>query len=136
MAAGGVSRMRGQQKTADDELLYALAGPAVTAVIALVFGLAWLLLPSTAPRAVHALIVYQAEVNAAIFLFNLIPAFPLDGGRILRAALWRYSGDIHRATKTAARIGRAFGYLMIAFGVVLALQRAPGVYGSLSSACL
>jgi Zn-dependent protease len=68
---GGVSRMRGQPKTADDELLYALAGPAVTAVSALVFGLARLL-PSTAPRAVHALIVYQAEVNAAIFLFNLL----------------------------------------------------------------
>jgi Zn-dependent protease/predicted transcriptional regulator len=123
---GGVSRMRGQPKTADDELLYALAGPAVTAAIALVFGLAWLLLPSTAPRAVHALIVYEAEVNAAILLFNLIPAFPLDGGRILRAALWRHSDDIHRATQTAARTGRAFGYLMIAFGIVLALQGAPG----------
>lgn len=123
---GGVARMRGQPKTADDELLYALAGPAVTAVIALVFGLAWLLLPSTAPSAVHALIVYQAEVNAAILLFNLIPAFPLDGGRILRAALWRHSGDIHRATQTASRIGRAFGYVMIAVGVLLALQGAPG----------
>jgi hypothetical protein len=55
--------MRGQPTTADDELLYALAGPAVTAVIALVFGLAWLLRPSTAPRAVHALIVYQAELR-------------------------------------------------------------------------
>ena len=123
---GGVSRMRGQPKTADDELAYAFAGPAVTAAIALVFGLAWLLLPSTAPRAVRALIVYEGEVNAAIFLFNLIPAFPLDGGRILRAALWRHTGDIHRATETAARIGRAFGYLMIGFGVVLALEGAPG----------
>ena len=124
---GGVSRMRGQPKTADDELAYAFAGPAVTAAIALVFGLAWLLLPSTAPRAARALIVYEAEVNAAIFLFNLIPAFPLDGGRILRAALWRHTGDIHRErSETAARIGRAFGYLMIGFGVVLALQGAPG----------
>jgi CBS domain-containing protein len=69
---------------------------------------------------VRALIVYEAEVNASILLFNLIPAFPLDGGRVLRAALWRHSGDMARATYTAARVGRAFGYVMIAFGIVLA----------------
>jgi Zn-dependent protease/predicted transcriptional regulator len=123
---GGVSRMRGQPKTATDELLYAAAGPAVTAVIALVFWLAWLLLPNSIPRAVHALIVYQAEVNTAILAFNLIPAFPLDGGRILRAALWRRTGDRSRATQIAAQIGRGFGYLMIAFGIVLAFEGAPG----------
>ncbi len=122
---GGVARMRGQPKTAEDELLYAAAGPAVTTVITLVFGLAWLLLPSSTPRAVHALIVYETEVNAAIMLFNMVPAFPLDGGRILRALLWRRTGDIHRATGIAARIGRAFGYLMIALGVLLAFAGAP-----------
>lgn len=123
---GGVSKMRGQPKTADDELLYAFAGPAVTGVIALVFALAWLVLPSSAPSALRALIVYEAEANVAILVFNLIPAFPLDGGRIARALLWRKSGDMHRATDTAARIGRVFGYVMIAFGVVVALAGAPG----------
>ncbi len=96
---GGISQMRGQPKTADDELLYAIAGPAVTAAIGLVFGLAWVLLPASAPEAVRALIVYETEVNASIFLFNLIPAFPLDGGRVLRAALWRHSGDMSRPPK-------------------------------------
>ena len=123
---GGVSKMRGQPKTADDELLYAFAGPLMSAVIALVFGLAWILLPSTAPKARRALIVYEADVNAAILVFNLTPAFPLDGGRILRAALWRRSGDIHQATETAARFGRMFGYGMVAAGVVLAFEGAPG----------
>jgi Zn-dependent protease/CBS domain-containing protein len=122
---GGVSRMRNQPKTAADELLYAAAGPAVTALIALAFGLAWLLLPPSAPKALHALIVYEAEVNALILVFNLLPAFPLDGGRIARALIWRRTGDIHRATQTAVRIGRAFGYLMIAFGVLVAFEGEP-----------
>jgi CBS domain-containing protein len=75
---------------------------------------------------VHALVVYQAEVNTAILAFSSILAFPLDGGRILRAALWRRTGDRSRATQIAAQIGRGFGYLMITFGIVLAFQGAPG----------
>ena len=111
---GGVSTMRTQPNTAEDELLYAAAGPAVTGMIALVFGLAWLALPSSAPKALHALIVYETGVNAAIFVFNLVPAFPLDGGRIGRALLWQRTGYIHRAMAIASRIGRGFGYVMIA----------------------
>ena len=115
---GGVSRMKGQPKTPGDELAFALAGPAVTAVIAAVFGAVWLLLPSSAPSWLHALIVYEAEVNGLILAFNLIPAFPLDGGRVARALLWRRSGDISRATESAAGLGRVFGYLMVVFGVL------------------
>ncbi len=113
---GGVSRMRGEAHEPGDELRYALAGPAVTAVVAATFGAVLALLPSSAPAAVHALVEYQVLVNGVIFAFNLLPAFPLDGGRILRALLWRRSGDIRRATQTAANIGRGFGYLMILLG--------------------
>jgi Zn-dependent protease/predicted transcriptional regulator len=123
---GGVSRMSGQPRQPDDELSFALAGPAVTAVVAAVFGVAWLVLPSSAPSWLRALIVYQAEVNVLILGFNLIPAFPLDGGRVARAVLWRRSGDISRATESAAGLGRVFGYLMVAFGVLLAFGGAFG----------
>jgi len=123
---GGVSRMSGQPKAAGDELRFALAGPAVTAVVAAVFGVVWLVLPSSAPAWLRALIVYQAEVNVLILSFNLIPAFPLDGGRVARALLWRRSGDIAAATDTAARLGRAFGYLLIGMGIILAFNGAPG----------
>jgi len=94
---GGVARMSGQPKTADDELRFALAGPAVTAVIAGAFeGLA-LALPGSAPSAVRAVVVYQAQINLLILGFNLVPAFPLDGGRVARALLWRRSGNLAAA---------------------------------------
>jgi Zn-dependent protease/predicted transcriptional regulator len=123
---GGVARMRGRPHKARDELRFAIAGPAVTAVVALVFGVAALALPVSTSPALRAVVGYQAGVNLLILGFNLIPAFPLDGGRVARALLWLRSGDIHTATNTAARVGRAFGFLLIALGVVLAFDGAAG----------
>jgi Zn-dependent protease/predicted transcriptional regulator len=126
---GGVSRMRGEAHEPEDELRYALAGPAVTAAVALCFGAAALLLPSSTPAVLRALIDYQALVNGLILVFNLLPAFPLDGGRVLRSLLWRRSGDIGRSTETAAGVGRTFGYLMIFLGVLDFLSGVPtGLY--------
>ncbi|MFZ2049997.1 MAG: site-2 protease family protein [Solirubrobacteraceae bacterium] len=105
---GGISRMRGEAHDPRDELRYALAGLAVTAVIAACFGVAALLLPSSTPAAIRALVEYQAFVNALILIFNLLPAFPLDGGRVLRSLLWRRSGEIGKSTEIAASVGRAF----------------------------
>ncbi len=122
---GGVSRMRGEAHDPSDELRYALAGPAVTAVIAAIFGAALALLPASTPAVIHALVEYQVYVNCVIFVFNLLPAFPLDGGRVLRSLLWRRSGAIGRSTETAAGVGRAFGYLMIFLGGVAFLRGAP-----------
>jgi Zn-dependent protease/predicted transcriptional regulator len=121
---GGVSRMRGEAHDARDELRYALAGPAVTAVIAACFGVALVLLPASTPAVIRALVEYQVLVNCLIFVFNLLPAFPLDGGRVLRSLLWRRSGDIGRSTQTAARVGRGFGYVMIFLGGLEALSGA------------
>ncbi len=123
---GGVARMRGSPKGPGDELRFALAGPAVTAVVAAVFGGLAVALPGSAPAALRALVDYQLEINLLILGFNLLPAFPLDGGRVARALLWRRSGDIGAATNTAAALGRAFGYLLIAFGVFLTFSGAPG----------
>ncbi len=122
---GGVSRMRGEAHTPGDELRYALAGPAVTAVLAACFGAAALLLPSSAPATVRALVEYQALINCVLLFFNLMPAFPLDGGRVLRSLLWRRGGNIVRATETAASVGRGFGYLLIVLGGLEFLGGAP-----------
>ncbi len=122
---GGVSRMRGEAHAPGDELRYALAGPAVTAVIAAVFGVVLALLPSSTPAVIRALVEYQVLVNGLILVFNLLPAFPLDGGRVLRSLLWRRSGEIGRSTETAANVGRGFGYLMIFLGVLDFAGGAP-----------
>ena len=123
---GGVAKMRGEAHRPGDELRYALAGPLVTLVVAAVFGAAAILLPSATPRAVSALVEYQVYVNVLILGFNLLPAFPLDGGRVTRALLWRRSGDLQKATLTAARGGRLFGWFLIAVGVFDAMAGVAG----------
>ena len=123
---GGVSRMRGAARRPEDELAYAAAGPAVTLVVAAAFGLLLLALPSGGAPALRALVAYQAFINAALLVFNMLPAFPLDGGRVLRALIWRVGGDPLRATRAAATIGRGFGFGFIALGVFGALSGAPG----------
>ena len=126
MAAGGVARMSGQPRTAGDELRFALAGPAVTAAVAGLFGaLALALPPPRRPPSPHWL-AYQAESTCSSSASTWSPAFPLDGGRAARALLWHRSGDITSATETAARLGRGFGYGLVALGVLLALEGAPG----------
>jgi Zn-dependent protease len=123
---GGVARMKGYPKAAGDELRFALAGPAVTLVIAAVFGAAYAALPGSTPDALRAVVYYQFFINAAILVFNLLPAFPLDGGRVTRALLWARSGDLRRATAAAASVGRALGYGMVALGVLGTLAGAVG----------
>jgi Zn-dependent protease len=114
---GGVARMAGYPKTAGAELRFAIAGPAVTAAIAALFGALALALPGSAPAALRAVVEYQAMINAAILVFNLVPAFPLDGGRVARALVWMRNGDVERATEIAAGLGRGLGVAMIAIGI-------------------
>ncbi|MFN8218447.1 MAG: site-2 protease family protein [Solirubrobacterales bacterium] len=123
---GGVARMAGYPKTAGAELRFAIAGPAVTAAIAALFGTAALALPDSAPAALRAVVVYQALVNAAILVFNLVPAFPLDGGRVARALVWQRNGDVERATEIAAGLGRGLGFAMVAFGIAATALGAAG----------
>lgn len=124
---GGVAKMKGSAHRANEELGFALAGPGVTVAIAVVFWLAVVALPSSTPDAVVALLAYQAMINTAILIFNMMPAFPLDGGRVLRAILWQRSGSMERATASAARVGRGFGYGMVALGFLGVFAGAPGL---------
>ena len=125
---GGVAKMSGYPQAASDELRFALAGPAVTLVIVAVFGAIALLLPASTPAAVTAVVSYQFFVNATILVFNLLPAFPLDGGRVMQALIWSRNGDLSRATAIAASVGRGLGYGMVGLGV---FATVAGVLGGL-----
>jgi CBS domain-containing protein len=87
-------------------------------------------LAAGASDALVALIAYLATINLVLALFNLLPAFPLDGGRVLRAALWRAKGDLLAATRTASLAGTVFGYLLVALGFA-ALFSGQTVIGGL-----
>jgi len=111
---GGVSRLDGEPKSAGAEALIAGVGPLTSlAVAAVAFVLSLLPFPALADD----LLGWLAFVNVALALFNLVPAFPLDGGRLLSSWFWWRSGSRQRGVHSAVQIGRVFAYLMIAFGV-------------------
>lgn len=111
---GGVSRLDGEPTSAGAEALIAGVGPLTSLGVAVIaFVLALLPMPALAAY----LLGWLAYVNLALALFNLVPAFPLDGGRLLSAWFWWRSGSRQRGVHNAVRIGRVFAYLMIALGV-------------------
>ena len=116
---GGVARLRGEAATPWTEVQIAIAGPIVSLALAIAFGIATFVLDTTnGPAVVEAGCLWLAVSNTTLLLFNLIPAFPLDGGRLLRAWLWGRT-DRYRATTTAARLGRALAVVMMVGGVLL-----------------
>lgn len=116
---GGVARLRGDAATPGTEVKIAIAGPVVSFALALLFGAVTFALDATnGLPLVEGACAWLATTNAALLLFNLIPAFPLDGGRLLRAWLWQRNQNKYRATHSAARIGRMCAYLMIALGLL------------------
>lgn len=122
---GGLAELRGEPRTPGADLKIAVVGPVTSLVAGLVFGVVALLIQAVAgPSLVWGMFVYLAAVNVLLAIFNMIPAAPLDGGRVLRAALWWRWGDRGRAAVAAARAGRVFGYVLIALGF---LQVAVGL---------
>ncbi len=116
---GGVAQMGGDWQSARTEMLVAAVGPAVTAALAaLFFGASWLLLQVGAPPLVIVVAEWLAALNTLLLIFNLIPAFPLDGGRILRGFIWSRTKNRMTATVAAARAGRFFAVLLIGLGVL------------------
>jgi Zn-dependent protease/CBS domain-containing protein len=113
---GGVSRLEGEPASARSEALIAGVGPVTSFVVAAIaFGLA---LATTGNKLITDLFSWLTFVNLALGLFNLVPAFPLDGGRLLSSILWWRSGSRQKGVHNAVRVGRVFAYLMIAAGVL------------------
>jgi len=134
---GGVAKLDRDTRTPGEEFRISAAGPAVTALLVVLGAVAVAALST--PQAVldsarfsaadaspaTALLGWLTTVNLYLLAFNLVPAFPLDGGRIARAIAWRLTGDQHRGTRIAGRMGLAFAALMIGAGAYLALTSDP-----------
>jgi Zn-dependent protease len=128
---GGVAKLGRDSRSAGEEFRVAVAGPVVTLVIAAVcLGLGMAIsspeeviesssFEDTTTGATLAVLGYLASINLIVLAFNLIPGFPLDGGRIARAIAWKLTGDRNRATRFAGNLGRFVGWAMVGFGIFM-----------------
>jgi Zn-dependent protease/CBS domain-containing protein len=119
---GGVSQLTKEPEDSGKELKVALGGPLSSLVLAFVF---WILSRATLPSPrlilLTGLLGYLAFINLSLAVFNLIPGFPLDGGRVLRALYWRKTGSLKKATRIASETGKWIGVGIILFGLFLIL---------------
>jgi len=115
---GGVSQLKDEATSPGDEFKMAAAGPALSVILGVLFVALYYGFGDAMPAPARALTFYLALINLMLAAFNLLPGFPLDGGRILRAILWKYYKDMKRATAVAAWWGQAFGAAFIIWGLV------------------
>lgn len=119
---GGVAEMEGEPPSARSEFLMALAGPLSSALLGLGFyGLHLWTIDLEWPISITGVLGYLGSINGSLAAFNLLPAFPLDGGRVLRSILWGWKRNLRWATRLASRIGSAFGIAQMALGAVYLL---------------
>lgn len=125
---GGVAQLSGRAKSADIEFRVAAAGPIVSLALSAIFGLIWLVARNVDFIAAPAL--WLATLNLILALFNLLPGFPLDGGRILRALVWKSTGSERRAAQVAMVSGQILAFGLIGLGALLLFtgQVANGIW--------
>lgn len=116
---GGVAQIKGEPKEPKEEFFIAGIGPVVSVVIG-VFFFVLTVAAATAGlwREMVAVLHYLGMINIILAVFNMIPGFPLDGGRILRSVIWHFTGSLQKATRWASYAGQAFAWLLIAWGIV------------------
>lgn len=115
---GGVARLSEEAKDPKTELTIAIVGPLTSFALALLFWGLSRALALEQPSVARAILAYLTWINMAVGIFNLIPGFPLDGGRVLRAFLWYRSGSLIRATRTASDVGKGFAVVLMLFGAL------------------
>ena len=116
---GGVSNLSGEAKSATTEFLVAIVGPLISFVLA---AIAFVLASVIDEPRFDLVASYLVYINVVLGLFNLVPGFPLDGGRVLRAILWGTTGNPRRATTWAANVGKLVALLLFAYGVAQLLD--------------
>ena len=126
---GGVAQFKGGFPSAGAEFRIAVAGP----LVSLVLGVLFVVVAAFAglPNVIDGVAAWLGYTNLILLVFNLLPALPLDGGRVLRSALWHFRGDLQWATWVASGVGRGFGFLFIGLGILMLI-----VEGSFSGAWL
>ena len=133
---GGVSRFSSESSSPGAQALITFVGPLTSLVLGVLFLLFSVAFGGGAnPGLLTATLAWLGYINILLGVFNLLPAFPLDGGRILQSLIWLRTGDRLRATNVAARIGMAFAFLLIAYGLVTAFV-AGGLFGGVWSVFL
>jgi Zn-dependent protease/CBS domain-containing protein len=127
---GGATRARVESRGPGDEFLIAAVGPLTSGILAGLFGIVASLGRDALPAPLAGTFGYLAWTNLLLAVFNLVPGFPLDGGRLLRAGLWKATGSFGRATRIASLAGQAVGWLLVAAGVasLLAGNLAGGIW--------
>ena len=120
---GGVSQMKGEPPNPKAELLIAIAGPFSSFILALFF---FIINSFVADPVARALFSYLVQLNLVLGVFNLIPGFPMDGGRMVRASLWRKTNDFYYATRRASRYGQNIALFFIIFGLLSLFAGFPG----------
>ncbi len=116
---GGMARIRSDVENPKDEFLITVVGPLSSAAIgAALLGLAWAGQAWRWPQAVIGVAGYLGLLNFVLAIFNLIPGFPLDGGRLFRSLVWYLTRDVRKATRWASYTGRGFGFLLIGYGII------------------
>lgn len=125
---GGVAQLRGEPRTPGADFRIAVVGPATSVALGIAFGIAAAVVTLVAgPGLPAGVLEYLGAINILLALFNLIPAAPLDGGRVLRAVIWWRRHDRTRAAVAAARAGRVFGFVLIGLGLLqVVLTRGLG----------
>ena len=123
---GGVAQMTREATKAGAELKMAAAGPACSLAIGGLFFLLQILI-SGINEPIAAMANWLAQINVILAAFNLIPGFPLDGGRVFRSTIWRFTGNYQRSTRIATQLGQGIGYTFILGGIVIIFLRPFGL---------
>jgi Zn-dependent protease/CBS domain-containing protein len=122
---GGVAEMDDEPPSAKSEFFMSIAGPITSIAVGLLFlAVYWVGNSGGWPKPAIGIVYYLGAINLILAAFNMVPAFPLDGGRVLRSALWQWKGNLRWATRVASQIGSGFGIVLIVLGVIYFIRGA------------
>jgi Zn-dependent protease/predicted transcriptional regulator len=117
---GGVSNLGGEPRSAGDEFQISVVGPLTSLLMGGVFAIGWAAIHPFSPG-IAGVSAQLAVINATLAVFNMVPGFPLDGGRVFRSIIWRRTHNLHQATHVASMAGEGVGYLLMGIGIVFFL---------------